>query len=42
MAGVATHAEAVEAELVPQLWSTRQQWFAERLAAMRARISSRS
>jgi hypothetical protein len=31
----------VEAELVPQLWSTRQQWFAERLAAMRARISSR-
>ncbi|MEY2741470.1 MAG: hypothetical protein RL283_1572 [Actinomycetota bacterium] len=41
MADVATHAEAVEAELVPQLWSTRQPWFAERLAALRARITSR-
>ncbi len=41
MADVATHAEAVETELVPQLWSTRQPWFAERLAALRAKISSR-
>ena len=32
---------AVAAELEPQLWSTRQPWFAERLAALRTRISSR-
>jgi enoyl-CoA hydratase len=41
MADVATHAEAIATELTPQLWSTRQPWFAERLAAMQARISSR-
>jgi enoyl-CoA hydratase len=40
MAAVADHAEAVAAELEPQLWSTRQPWFAERLAALRSRISS--
>ena len=28
-------------ELEPQLWSTRQPWFAERLAALQSRISSR-
>jgi enoyl-CoA hydratase len=39
MADVATHHEAVERELGPQLWSTRQPWFAERLAAMQRRIS---
>lgn len=38
---VATHPEAVERELTPQLWSTRQPWFAERLAALAARIGSR-
>jgi enoyl-CoA hydratase len=38
---VATHADAVRRELTPQLWSTRQPWFAERLAALAARISSR-
>jgi enoyl-CoA hydratase len=42
MAGVATHDEAVATELVPQLWSSRQPWFAERLAALQARVSSRS
>jgi enoyl-CoA hydratase len=42
MAGVATHDEAVATELVPQLWSSRQPWFAERLAALRARVSSKS
>lgn len=42
MADVADHPAAVERELEPQLWSTRQPWFAERLAAMRARISGRS
>jgi enoyl-CoA hydratase len=41
MADVADHPSAVAAELEPQLWSTRQPWFAERLAAMQARIKSR-
>ncbi len=41
MAGVATHAEAVDAELEPQLWSLAQPAFAERLAALQARIRSR-
>jgi enoyl-CoA hydratase len=41
MAGVADHDTAVETELVPQLWSTQQPWFAERLAAIQARITSR-
>src|SRR5262245_38901821 len=42
MADVADHPTAVAAELEPQLWSTRQPWFAERLAALQSRISSRS
>lgn len=41
MADVADHPSAVAAELAPQLWSTRQPWFAERIAALRARITSR-
>jgi enoyl-CoA hydratase len=41
MAGVATHAEAVEHELVPQLWSTQQQFFRDRIAALQAKISSK-
>lgn len=41
MADVATHPDAVERELTPQLWSTRQPWFAERLAALQAKISSK-
>ncbi len=41
MADVSTHVEAVERELTPQLWSTRQPWFAERLAALQAKISSK-
>ncbi len=41
MADVATHVEAVDRELTPQLWSTRQPWFAERLAALQAKISSK-
>lgn len=41
MADVDTHPDAVERELVPQLWSTRQPWFAERLAALKARISKK-
>ncbi len=42
MAGVADHPAAVARELEPQLWSTRQPWFAERLAALRERIAKRA
>ena len=38
MANVATHAEAVAKELEPQVWTTRQPWFAERLAVLQNRI----
>lgn len=38
MGDIATHAEAVERELQPQLWSLDQPAFRERLAALRARI----
>jgi enoyl-CoA hydratase len=39
MAAITTREDAVERELGPQLWSTRQPWFAERLAALRSRVS---
>jgi enoyl-CoA hydratase len=42
MAGINDHEEAVERELEPQLWSTRQPWFAERLAALQKKISKKS
>ena len=38
MANVATHDEAVAKELEPQVWTTRQPWFAERLAALQNSI----
>ena len=38
---VTSHTEAVRFELEPQLWSTRQPWFEERLAALQAKISKR-
>ena len=38
MANVSTHDEAVAKELEPQVWTTRQPWFAERLAALQNRI----
>lgn len=41
MAGVEDHPAAVKRELDPQLWSTRQPWFAERLAALQAKITSK-
>ena len=41
MADVDTHPEAVDRELTPQVWSTRQPWFAERIAALQQRISSK-
>jgi enoyl-CoA hydratase len=42
MADVGTHPEAVERELVPQLWSTKQPWFAEKIAAMQAKITKKA
>ena len=39
MAGIGDHPAAVQRELEPQLWSTKQPWFAERLAALRAKIT---
>jgi enoyl-CoA hydratase len=41
MATVTTHSSAVDKELDPQLWSTRQPWFKERLAALQAKIAKR-
>jgi enoyl-CoA hydratase len=41
MADIATHDEAVERELTPQLWSTQQQFFRDRIAALQAKISSK-
>ena len=41
MAAVDTHAEAVDLELDPQVWSINQPAFAERLAALQRRITSR-
>jgi enoyl-CoA hydratase len=39
--GINSHDEAVELELAAQLWSMRQPEFAERLAALEARVSGR-
>lgn len=41
MADVDDHPAAVERELTPQVWSTRQPWFKERLAALQTKISSK-
>jgi enoyl-CoA hydratase len=41
MADIATHPQAVARELDPQLWSTRQPWFQERVAALASKISSK-
>lgn len=41
MAGIATHDEAVNREIEPQLWSTRQPFFRARLEALQRKISSR-
>jgi len=42
MADIAAHDDAVDREIEPQVWSTRQPWFRERLAALQSRISKRS
>jgi enoyl-CoA hydratase len=41
MALVDDHPAAVARELEPQLWSTRQPWFAEKIAALQTRISKK-
>jgi enoyl-CoA hydratase len=41
MADIDTHPDAVARELTPQVWSTRQPWFAERIAALQQKISSK-
>ena len=41
MAHVSEHPAAVERELDPQVWSTRQPWFAEMLAALQAQITKK-
>jgi enoyl-CoA hydratase len=42
VADIDDHPAAVKRELEPQLWSTRQPWFGERLAALQAKISAKS
>ena len=41
VASIATQDEAVNRELAPQVWSTQQPWFQERLATLKAKISSK-
>lgn len=41
VAAVDDHGAAIKLELDPQLWSSRQPWFAERIAALQQRISSK-
>ena len=41
MADIDDHPAAVARELEPQLWSTKQPWFAEKIAALQNRISSK-
>ena len=41
MAEVRDHPSAVKRELDPQVWSTRQPWFAERIASLQQKISSK-
>jgi enoyl-CoA hydratase len=42
MADIATHDAAVDREIEPQVWSTQQPWFRERLAQLQARISAKN
>ncbi|MGB3734982.1 MAG: enoyl-CoA hydratase-related protein [Ilumatobacter sp.] len=41
MADVDNHPDAVARELEPQLWSTQQPWFSERMAALKAKIAAK-
>ena len=42
MADIDDHPAAVERELHPQVWSTQQPWFEERIAALQAKISKKA
>jgi enoyl-CoA hydratase len=42
MAAIGDHPAAVDRELHPQVWSTQQPWFEERIAALQAKISKKS
>ncbi|MGA0035587.1 MAG: enoyl-CoA hydratase-related protein, partial [Ilumatobacteraceae bacterium] len=42
MADIGEHADAVARELDPQVWTAKQPWFEERIAALKAKISSKS
>jgi enoyl-CoA hydratase len=42
MADIDEHPAAVKRELDPQVWSTKMPWFAERVAALQQRISSKN
>ena len=41
MADISAHPDAVARELEPQVWSTKQPWAAERIAALQSRITSK-
>jgi len=41
MADIETHAEAVQRELGPQVWSIDQPYFAVRVAELKAKISKK-
>ena len=41
MADVTSHPDAVAREFEPQLWTVRQPWFKERIAALQAKIASK-
>ncbi len=42
MADIDAHSDAVARELDPQVWTAKQPWFEERIAALKAKISSKS
>ena len=42
MADIDAHTDAVARELDPQVWTAKQPWFEERIAALKAKISSKS
>ena len=41
MADISDHAAAVKRELVPQVWSTQQPYFQEKVKQLQAQISSK-
>ena len=41
MADISVHADAVARELTPQVWSTQQPWFLEKVTALQNQISSK-